>query len=124
MDFGFEIIFPIEESGPVKRMGFAMFALKILNGFATVLGWALMLASLATYMLFWRVDNEPGVKGSPEMLFAAIAMACIGVVLFFGGNGLLLYWRDKKASLLTWLFILLVGLLACLLSPLLLALMV
>ena len=124
MDFDFEIIFPIGEFGSAKRMEFAMLAIKILNGFATVLGWVLMLASAATYMLFWRVDNEPGVKGSPEMLIAAIAMACVGAVLFFGGNGLLLYRRDKKALLLAWLFVLLVGSLACLLSPLLLALMV
>ena len=124
MDSDFEIIFPIGEFGLAKRMEFAMLALKIFSGFGAVVGWVLMLASAATYMLFWRVDNEPGVKGPPEMLITAIAMACMGAVLFFGGNGLLLYRRDKKALLLTWLFVLLVGLLACLLSPLLLALMV
>jgi hypothetical protein len=101
-----------------------MIVLKIFCGLGAVLGWVSMLLSVATYMLFWRVDNEPGVTGSPEMLYAAIAMGCFGPILFFAGNGLLIYWREKNILLITWLFIFLAAMLACLLSPLLLILMV
>ncbi|MFZ6029809.1 MAG: hypothetical protein ACOYYS_19010 [Chloroflexota bacterium] len=75
-------------------------------------GWALILLSLATGLLFWRIDNEPGVQGAPEMLALALGMACAGVLLFAGSNFFLLAVGTKTALLAAWGLVVLVSLLA------------
>lgn len=97
---------------------------KITGSLGAVIGWGLLLAALATYLLFWRIDNEPGVKGPPEMFAAVIGLTCLGVLLFAGGNGFLLYSRAKRSLALTWLFLALETGAACLLSPMILILLV
>lgn len=98
--------------------------LDIFSGLGVLAGWVLMNISFITYALFWRIDNEPGVKGSPEMLAVAIGLACLGVFLFVGGSGFLLKRRAKNALLATLLLVFVVGLLFCACSPLWLVLMV
>lgn len=98
--------------------------LDIFSGLGVLAGWVLMNISFITYALFWRVDNEPGVKGSPEMLAVAIGLACLGVFLVVGGGGLMLKRRAKNALLATLLLAFVIGLLFCGCSPLWLVLMV
>ena len=45
-----------------------------------------MLLSIAFYMLFWRVDNEPGAKDIPELLWAAISFCSLGGLAFLASN--------------------------------------
>jgi hypothetical protein len=96
---------------------------KVLSGVSVVAGWGMLLSSVATYLLYWRIENEPA-KGPPEMLAAIIGLVCLGVILFVGGNALLLYWRAKRPLALTWIFVVLETAAACLLSPLLLVFLV
>jgi hypothetical protein len=118
----------LEKSAIFTRNGYGkeiiMKYLDVFSGFGVVLGWALMNASFITYALFWRIDNEPGVKGSAEMLAVAIGLACIGLLLFVGGNSVLLKLRAKNTLLLTWLLVIVITILSCLISPLWLVLMV
>ncbi len=87
-------------------------------------GWLSMLLSVVFYLFFWRVDNEPGAKAVPWLLWMAVSLCSLGGLAFLSGNVLLIL---KKAWL--WLGIswalniaLLVG--AAALSPILLLFMV
>ena len=87
-------------------------------------GWGAMLASIALYMLFWRVDNEPGAKDVPGLLWAAVSFCSLGGLVFVGSH---IYLIIEKAWLLIFIawglcIALLVG--AVSLSPILLLLMV
>lgn len=87
-------------------------------------GWVSMLLSVVFYLFFWRVDNEPGAKAVPWLLWTAVSFCSLGGLAFLSGNILLIL---KKAWL--WLGIswalniaLLVG--AVTLAPILLLFMV
>ncbi len=87
-------------------------------------GWLSMLLSLVFYLFFWRVDNEPGAKDMPWLLWTAVSLCSLGSLAFLSGNVLLMI---KKAWL--WLGVgwalniaLLVGAVA--LAPILLLFMV
>jgi len=51
---------------------------QLLNALLLALGWAFVLLSIAVYLLFWRVDNEPGAGSATGVLIAAIAMLSVG----------------------------------------------
>ncbi len=53
---------------------------QILSALLLALGWAFVLLSVAVYLLFWRVDNEPGAGPATGLLTAAIAMLSVGGV--------------------------------------------
>ena len=83
-----------------------------------------MLLSIAFYLFFWRVHNEPGAKDVPGLLWAAISLCSLGGLAFLGSH---IYLIIKKAWILiviAWAvcIALLVG--AISLSPILLLLMV
>lgn len=87
-------------------------------------GWLSMLLSIVFYLFFWRVDNEPGAKAVPWLLWTAVSLCSLGGLAFLSGNILLIL---KKAWL--WLGIswalniaLLIG--AITLAPILLLFMV
>ncbi len=92
--------------------------------FACVGGWGGMLLSVAVYLFFWRVDNEPGAKAVPALLWTAVSLCSLGGLAFLGGHILLII---KKAWLplgIGWVLCiaLLIGAIA--LSPILLLFMV
>jgi hypothetical protein len=91
---------------------------------SVVLGWILEIAALSTYLLFSRVDSEPGAKSPTEMLITAICLGGLGIVLFCGGNLVLFLTRAKKAAIVAWILVALIAVLACLMSPLLLVFLV
>ncbi len=53
---------------------------QLLSALLLALGWAFVLLSVAVYLLFWRVDNEPGAGPATGLLTAAIAMLSVGGV--------------------------------------------
>ena len=67
---------------------------EILSGLTLSGGWLFMLASLVFYAFFWRVDNEPGAKDFPQLLWAAIFFCSIGGLAFLGGH---IYLIKEKA---------------------------
>lgn len=87
-------------------------------------GWGAMLLSIVFYMFFWRVDNEPGAKEMPGLLWTAVSFLFFGGMLFIGSHIRLIM---KKAWLMLgvgWVLciILLIGAVAV--SPVLLLFMV
>jgi hypothetical protein len=60
-------------------------------------GWGAMLLSIVFYLLFWRVDNEPGAKDVPALLWAAISACSLGGLAFLGSH---VYLIIKKAWLM------------------------
>ena len=87
-------------------------------------GWAAMLLSVVFYLLFWRVDNEPGAKDVPALLWTAVSFCTLGGLTFLGSH---IYLIMKKAWLMLGIgwalcIALLVGAIA--LAPILLLLMV
>ncbi len=97
---------------------------QILSALLLALGWAFVLLSVAVYLLFWRVDNEPGAGSATGLLIAAIAMLSVGGLSVIANA---IYLIVKKA----WIVIAVAGA-VCLvilvgaigLSPILLLLMV
>jgi hypothetical protein len=87
-------------------------------------GWGSMLLSVAVYLLFWRVDNEPGAKDIPALLWAAVFFCSLGGLAFAGSHIFLIVRRAWVWILVAWglCLALLVG--AISLSPILLLLMV
>ena len=83
-----------------------------------------MVFSAAVYLLFWRVDNEPGAKAVPGLLWAAISFCSLGGLSFLGGHIYLIKEKAWLPLLIAWglCVALLVG--AITLSPILLLLMV
>lgn len=67
---------------------------EILSGLTLSGGWLFMLVSLVFYAFFWRVDNEPGAKDFPQLLWAAIFFCSIGGLAFLGGH---IYLIKEKA---------------------------
>ena len=60
-------------------------------------GWMSMLLSVVFYLFFWRVDNEPGAKEIPALLWMAVSLCSLGGLAFLGGHILLIV---KKAWLM------------------------
>ncbi|MCP5094233.1 MAG: hypothetical protein GY943_01640 [Chloroflexi bacterium] len=60
-------------------------------------GWGSMLLAIVFYLFFWRVDNEPGAKDMPGLLWTAVSFCSLGGLAFLAGNILLIM---KKAWLL------------------------
>ena len=67
---------------------------EILSGLTLSGGWLFMLVSLVFYAFFWRVDNEPGAKAIPQLLWTAISFCSIGGLAFLGGH---VYLIKEKA---------------------------
>ena len=96
----------------------------ILSAFLLAGGWGAMLFAVALYLLFWRVDNEPGARDFPILWWGAVTFASLGGLTFVGNHIFLIM---KKAWLMLgigWVLCiaLLVG--AITLAPLLLLFMV
>lgn len=83
-----------------------------------------MLLSIVFYLLFWRVDNEPGAKDIPGLLWAAISFCSLGGLAFLGGHIYLIKEKAWIVLAIAWVvcIALLVG--AISLLPILLFLMV
>ena len=97
---------------------------EILSALLLAAGWALLLLSIAVYLLFWRVDNEPGAAPAPGLLITAIALFSTGMLSMIANA---IYLVIKKS----WIIIIITGILclailfgACNLSPILLLLLV
>ena len=97
---------------------------EILGGALLAGGWLSILVSGVFYAFFWRVDNEPGAKDFPGLLWAAISFCSLGGLSFLGGHIYLIIKKNWKIILVAWAvcIALLVG--AISLSPILLLLMV
>ena len=97
---------------------------EVLSGFLLSGGCGSMLLSIVFYMFFWRVDNEPGAKDVPALLWAAISFCSLGGLAFLGGNFYLIKERSWIVLAIAWVvcIALLVG--AVSLSPILLLFMV
>jgi len=97
---------------------------EVLSGLLLSSGWGSILFSLAVYLLFWRVDNEPGAKAVPGLLWAAITFCSLGGLAFLGGHFYLIKQKAWMLLFISWVLCvaLLVG--AISLSPILLLLMV
>ncbi len=83
-----------------------------------------MLLSIALYLLFWRVDNEPGARPVPGLFWAAIMFCSLGGSGFLGGH---IYLITKKAWLmlgLSWAACLALLIGAIFISPVMLLLLV
>ena len=87
-------------------------------------GWGSMLLSIALYMLFWRVDNEPGAKDVPGLLWAAIACVSLGGLAFLGSHIYLILKKAWLLLLLAWVACAALLAVAIYLLPILLLLMV
>ncbi len=96
----------------------------ILSMLAFVGGWGGMLLSVAVYLLFWRVDNEPGAKDVPGLLWTAVSLCSLGGLAFLGGHILLIIKKAWRMLLIGWVLCiaLLIGAIA--LAPILLLFMV
>ncbi len=92
--------------------------------FCQVIGWATILLSIALYLLFWRVEYEPGAMKIPEILQASQAFLITGGLAFAGGNVYLLIRKAWKIYRVAWTLCGLILLLAILCSPALLVLLV
>ena len=57
-------------------------------------GWISMLTSIVLSLFFWRVDNEPGARDVPGLLWAAVSFCSLGGLAFVGGQ---IYLIVKKA---------------------------
>jgi len=97
---------------------------RVISGAILSSGWIMMLLSIVFYLLFWRVDNEPGAKDVPALLWAAISFCSLGGLAFLGGNIYLIKEKSWIVLVSAWVICiaLLVG--AISLSPILLLLMV
>jgi len=96
----------------------------ILGALLLASGWGSILLSVAVYLLFWRVDNEPGAKDIPALLWAAVSFCSLGGLAFVGSHIFLLVRRAWVWILVAWglCLALLVG--AISLSPMLLLFLV
>jgi len=97
---------------------------EILAGVTLAGGWLSILISGVFYAFFWRVDNEPGAKDFPTLLWAAISFCSLGGLSFLGSHIYLIIKKSWKITLIAWAvcIALLAG--AISLSPILLLFMV
>lgn len=83
-----------------------------------------LLLSIALYMLFWRIDNEPGAASVPALLWGAILFCSTGGLAFVGCNIFLVVRRAWAALIVGWGICMFYGVVALGVSPFLLLLMV
>lgn len=83
-----------------------------------------MLFSIAVYLLFWRVDNEPGARDVPGLLWAAIAFCSLGGLAFLRGHIYLIKQKAWTLLIIAWGLCVTLLIAAIALSPILLLLMV
>ncbi|HSM70832.1 MAG TPA: hypothetical protein VK851_04755 [Anaerolineales bacterium] len=97
---------------------------RVVSGAILLSGWSSMLLSIVFYLFFWRVDNEPGAKDVPALLWAAISFCSLGGLEFLGGNIYLI--KEKSWMVLVVALVVCIALLvgAISLSPILLLFMV
>ncbi len=93
-------------------------------GLLMVSGWVSLTLSIVFYLFFWRVDNEPGAKDMPELLWAAIFFLVTGGLSFLSGNIGYLVHKVRKAYIISWVICAVLGTASICLSPLLLVFMV
>jgi len=60
-------------------------------------GWASMLVSVAVYMFYWRVHNEPGAGDAYGILAVSISFCSLGGLTFVGSH---IYLLMKRAWLM------------------------
>lgn len=87
------------------------------------LGWAFVLASVAFFLFYWRIENEPGAGSALNWLLTAVFLLGTGVVAFTGGHVYLLTNKSKWLAI-AWACNVLTCVLATLLAPLVLMMMV
>ncbi|MGB7876510.1 MAG: hypothetical protein WBL25_19180 [Anaerolineales bacterium] len=75
---------------------------EIISGFLLAGGWGSMLLSVAFYALFWRVDNEPGAKDIPGLLWAAISFCSLGGLAFLGRHIYLIKQKAWTLLFISW----------------------
>ena len=97
---------------------------EIISGLLLSSGWGSLLFSVAVYMLFWCVDNEPGAKDIPGLLWAAISFCSLGGLAFLGGHIYLIKQKAWTLMFIAWGLCVALTLVAVSLSPILLLLMV
>jgi hypothetical protein len=97
---------------------------EILSAFLLVAGWALVLLSIAVYLLFWRVDNEPGAAPVPGLLTTAILLFSTGTLSLIVNTIYLIVKKSWIIIAITGVVCLLILIEACGLSPILLLLLV
>jgi hypothetical protein len=97
---------------------------EIISGLLLSSGWGSLLFSVAVYMLFWRVDNEPGAKDIPSLLWAAISFCSLGGLAFLGGHIYLIKQKAWTLMFIAWGLCVALTLVAVSLSPILLLLIV
>jgi len=97
---------------------------EIISGLLMAGGWVSMLISIVFYLFFWRVDNEPGAKAVPGLLWAAISFCSLGGLAFLGSQIYLIVKKAWSVLGIAWLvcIALLIG--AGSLAPILLLFMV
>ena len=101
-----------------------MKAKEIVSGVLLSGGWASMLLSITLYLLFWRVDNEPGAKDVPGLLWSAVACCSVGGLAFLGCHIYLMVRKAWTTLFISWGVCLLLLFGAGSVAPVLLLLMV
>jgi len=87
-------------------------------------GWGAMLAAIAFYLLFWRVDNEPGAKDIPSLLWTAVILGISGNVTFVAAHIYLIKHRAWLMLGIAWVLGLVVLAGAVALAPMVLIMLV
>ncbi len=95
-----------------------------LSSILVAVGLAAMLSSIVLYMFFWRVDNEPGAKDVPALLWAAISFCSLGGLVFLGSQVYLIVNRAWLMLGISWALCIGLIVVAISLAPILLLFMV
>ena len=101
-----------------------MKAKEIISGLLASGGWGFMLLSIVFYLLYWRVDSEPGAKAIPGLLWTAISLCSLGSFGVLGGNIYLLKQKSWITLIIVWVVCVALFVGAISLLPFLLLLMV
>ncbi len=97
---------------------------EILSALLLAVGWAFVLLSVAVYLLFWRVDNEPGAAPVPGLLIPAIVLFSTGTLSTVANTIYLIVKKSWIIMVITGVVCLAILFGACNLSPILLLLLV
>ena len=97
---------------------------RVLTAASLAGGWLFMLISIIFYAFFWRVDNEPGAKNVPALLWTAISFCSLGGLSFIGSHIYLIIKKSWKIILIAWAICILLLVGAFTLAPILLLFMV
>ena len=97
---------------------------QVLSAILLALGWAFVLMSVAVYLLFWRVYNEPGASPATGLLVAAITLLSVGGLSLIGNTIYLIVRKAWIVLVVTAVVCVVIFIGAISLSPILLLLMV